>query len=65
VLRGRVAQGSYPGGFYRYAVEVGGRRFMVDDARRVAVGAAVGVCLPAAALHLYPAERGDGAAAGA
>jgi hypothetical protein len=54
VLWGRIAQASYPGGFYRYAVEVGDRRFMVDDARRMSAGDPVGVCLPAAALHLYP-----------
>jgi len=55
VLRGRISQSSYPGGFYRYAVEVGAQRFMVDDARRLETGAPVGICLPAAALHLYPA----------
>jgi putative spermidine/putrescine transport system ATP-binding protein len=55
VLRGRISQSSYPGGFYRYAVEVGARRFMVDDPRRLATGEPVGICLPAAALHLYPA----------
>jgi putative spermidine/putrescine transport system ATP-binding protein len=54
ILRGRIAQASYPGGFYRYAVEVGDGRFMVDDARRMSAGDAVGVCLPAAALHFYP-----------
>ena len=54
ILRGRIAQTSYPGGFYRYAVEVGERRFMVDDGRRMSAGDPVGVCLPAAALHLYP-----------
>jgi putative spermidine/putrescine transport system ATP-binding protein len=53
ILRGRIAQASYPGGFYRYAVEVGAGRFMVDDARRMSAGDTVGVCLPAAALHLY------------
>ncbi len=53
-LRGRVTQSSYPGGFYRYAVDVGAQRFMVDDPRRLEVGAAVGVCLPAATLNLYP-----------
>jgi hypothetical protein len=55
VLRGRIAQGSYPGGFWRYAVEVGEQRFMVDHGQRLAAGAAVGICLPAAALHVYPA----------
>ena len=52
-LRGRIRQSSYPGGFYRYTVDVGEQQFMVDDPRRLDVGAAVGVCLPAAALHLY------------
>jgi putative spermidine/putrescine transport system ATP-binding protein len=55
VLRGRISQSSYPGGFYRYAVAVGERQFMVDDPRRIGAGEPVGVCLPAAALHLYPA----------
>ena len=55
ILRGRIRQSSYPGGFYRYAVAVGERQFMVDDPRRIAAGEPVGVCLPAAALHLYPA----------
>ena len=49
---------SYPGGIYRYAVDVGDRRFMVDDPRRIEVGESVGISLPAAALHLYPAELG-------
>ena len=55
VLRGRISQSSYPGGFWRYAVEVGGQRFMVDHPRRLPTGEAVGICLPAAALHVYPA----------
>ena len=54
VLRGRIAQSAYPGGFYRYAVEVGAQRFMVDHAERLAVGEQVGIRLPASALHLYP-----------
>lgn len=64
MLRGRIAQSSYPGGFYRYVVDVGDRRFMVDDTRRLAVGEAVGVCLPAATLHLFAgtAENGSPAA---
>ncbi len=52
-LRGTVSQSSYPGGFYRYTVSVGDKQFMVDDPRRLNIGAPVGVCLPAAALHLY------------
>ena len=54
-LRGRVTQSSYPGGVYRYAVHVGGQQFMVDDARRFAPGDELGIWLPAAALHVYPA----------
>jgi putative spermidine/putrescine transport system ATP-binding protein len=55
ILRGEIRQSSYPGGFWRYAVAVGERQFMVDDPRRLPTGAPVGICLPAAALHLYPA----------
>jgi hypothetical protein len=36
-------------------VAVGGWQFMVDDPRRMAIGLPVGICLPAAAQHLYPA----------
>src|SRR5687767_341095 len=35
LLRGRIVQASYPGGFYRYAVAVGQNQFMVDDTRRL------------------------------
>jgi putative spermidine/putrescine transport system ATP-binding protein len=55
ILRGRISQVSYPGGFYRYAVAVGEQSFIVDDARRLATGERVGIRLPATALHLYPA----------
>jgi len=55
ILHGEIRQSSYPGGFWRYAVAVGGRQFMVDDPRRLAIGEPVRICLPAAALHLYPA----------
>jgi ABC-type Fe3+/spermidine/putrescine transport system ATPase subunit len=55
ILRGAISQVSYPGGFYRYAIEVGGARFMVDDPRRLATSTAAAICLPAAALHLYRA----------
>jgi ABC-type Fe3+/spermidine/putrescine transport system ATPase subunit len=56
VLRGRIEQCSYPGGFYRYAIDVGEQRFMVDHAERLAIGEPVGIRLPAAALHLYPRQ---------
>lgn len=55
-LEGRIVQAAYPGGFWRYAVAVGDRQFMVDDARRVEVGVNARVVLPAEALHFFPAE---------
>jgi ABC-type Fe3+/spermidine/putrescine transport system ATPase subunit len=54
LLSGRIAQASYPGGFWRYAVAVGEQHFLVDDGRRLDVGEAVRIRLPADALHLYP-----------
>jgi ABC-type Fe3+/spermidine/putrescine transport system ATPase subunit len=53
LLRGRIVQASYPGGFYRYAVAVGQNQFMVDDTRKLTVGEAVGVGLPVASLHFF------------
>ena len=53
LLRGRIVQASYPGGFYRYAVAVGQNQFMVDDARRLAVGENVGIGLPVSSLHIF------------
>jgi ABC-type Fe3+/spermidine/putrescine transport system ATPase subunit len=53
LLRGRIVQASYPGGFYRYAVAVGQNHFMVDDTRRLAVGETVGIGLPVSSLHLF------------
>jgi len=55
-LRGEIAQASYPGGHYRYAVTVGRDQFMVDDERRYSVGAPIAVVLPLSRLHLYAAE---------
>jgi putative spermidine/putrescine transport system ATP-binding protein len=54
LLRGRIVQSSYPGGFYRYAVAVGQNQFMVDDPRRLAVGENVGIGLPVSSLHIFP-----------
>jgi putative spermidine/putrescine transport system ATP-binding protein len=54
VLRGEIVQCSYPGGFYRYAVRIGPRQYLVDDVRRLGIGEPVGIALPATALHLYP-----------
>jgi ABC-type Fe3+/spermidine/putrescine transport system ATPase subunit len=53
LLRGRIVQASYPGGFYRYAVAVGQNQFMVDDTRRLAVGENVGIGLPVSSLHIF------------
>ena len=53
LLRGRIVQASYPGGFYRYAVAVGQNQFMVDDTRRLAVGEKVGIGLPLSSLHFF------------
>jgi putative spermidine/putrescine transport system ATP-binding protein len=56
VLRGEILQCSYPGGFYRYAVRVAAhQQYMVDDPRRLMVGEAIGIALPLASLHFYPA----------
>jgi putative spermidine/putrescine transport system ATP-binding protein len=54
VLRGEIVQCSYPGGSYRYGVRVGSRHYLVDDVRRLAIGEAIGIALPATALYLYP-----------
>jgi len=56
ILRGRIAQAAYPGGVWRYSVQVGDDHFLVDDPRRLEVGAPVGIGLAADALHLYAAE---------
>ena len=55
VLSGEIVQCSYPGGFYRYAVQIGSRQYLVDDPRRLAIGEPIGIALPEAALHVYPA----------
>ncbi|MGQ0677237.1 MAG: ABC transporter ATP-binding protein [Rhodospirillales bacterium] len=57
VLRGRVAQASYPGGHYRYGVDVGPLRVIVDAPQRLNNGEAVGIRLPVEALHLFPADE--------
>jgi len=56
VLRGRITQASYLGGFYRYAVGVGPHQYLMDDQRRLIIGDAIGIALPGSALHLYPAQ---------
>ena len=60
VLRGEIVQASYPGGYYRYAIQVGSDQFLVDDERRHSVGAAIGIALPLSALHFYPEAAASG-----
>ena len=59
-LQGKVTLRSYPGGHYRYAVAVGTSEYMVRDARLFEVGTPVGLCLPVAALHLFPTSACPG-----
>ena len=54
VLFGRVAQRSYPGGFFRYAVSVGRQSYVVDADQPFSEGDRVGIQLPVDAIHLYP-----------
>ena len=54
VLFGRIAQRSYPGGFYRYAVTVGRQTYVVDAEQRLSEEDRVGIHLPVDSLHLYP-----------
>jgi putative spermidine/putrescine transport system ATP-binding protein len=54
-LRGRIAQSSYPGGFWRYAVRVGEHQFLVDDDERYPIGTEINIRLSPSALHIYAA----------
>ena len=56
LLRGRIAQSSYPGGFWRYAVRVGDSQFLVDDDERYAIGTDIAIRLSPSALHIYAAN---------
>jgi ABC-type Fe3+/spermidine/putrescine transport system ATPase subunit len=56
ILPGTIVQTSYPGGAWRYAVNTGAHRFIIDDARKYAAGDMIRVVLPASALHLFPTE---------
>jgi rhodanese-related sulfurtransferase len=60
VVHGVVRQSTYPGGFYRYAVDIGDDSFMVDDQRRVAPGEQVRVALSAGALSLFSTTVAEG-----
>ncbi len=56
MLAGTVSQTSYPGGVWRYAVDVGTRRLLVDSRDRFPVGAAVRVRVPRDNLHVFGTE---------
>ncbi|MGH6816415.1 MAG: ABC transporter ATP-binding protein [Hyphomicrobiaceae bacterium] len=56
LLPGKIVARAYPGGHYRYSVDVGGRRFFVKDTVYREVGGSAGLCLPVAALHLFPTQ---------
>lgn len=56
VLRGVVEQAAYLGDLWRHTVRLGSDGFLVDHPLRMAPGSAVGVAVPAAALHLFPAD---------
>jgi putative spermidine/putrescine transport system ATP-binding protein len=60
-LDGRIVQISYPGGVWRYAVEIGKRRVLVDSRARVESGTAVRVRIPRDALHVFAADADIGA----
>jgi ABC-type Fe3+/spermidine/putrescine transport system ATPase subunit len=57
VLPGEIVARAYPGGHYRYSVDVGGRHVTVKDGAYREVGAPVGLSLPVAALHVFPKEE--------
>ena len=56
VLPGVVATRAYPGGHYRYGVDAGGRHLTVKDAGYHELGTPVGVRLPLANQHFFPAS---------
>lgn len=61
VLPGRIATRAYPGGRYRYAVEIGAALYSATDARALEPGETVGFALPLDALHIFPKGREAGA----
>jgi ABC-type Fe3+/spermidine/putrescine transport system ATPase subunit len=62
LVPGRIAARSYPGGLYRYRIEVAGRQITVDAAARHEPGAAVGLRIPVQRLHIFPATEAANAA---
>ena len=60
VLRGHIAQRTYPGGEYRYRVAVAGRHYTVTDHRCLDLDTPVGLRLPLGSLHLFPSAHNQG-----
>jgi ABC-type Fe3+/spermidine/putrescine transport system ATPase subunit len=60
VLKGRIAQRSYPGGEYRYRVAVAERQYTVTDSRCLDVDTPVGLRLPLGSLHLFSSAHNPG-----
>ena len=58
VLPGTIIARAYPGGHYRYAVDIGGRHLAVTDDGLHEPGTRVGLRLPLAELHVFPATGG-------
>jgi ABC-type Fe3+/spermidine/putrescine transport system ATPase subunit len=58
VLPGTIVSRAYPGGHYRYAVDIDGRHFAVTDDGFHEPGTRVGLRLPLADLHIFSAEQG-------
>ena len=55
-IPGEISQASYLGGAYRCEIKTACGQFFIDHPRAVAVGDAITVRIPAAALHVYPRE---------
>ena len=53
-IPGRIAQVSYPGGCWRYAVDTPAGQFLVDGTRRVNAGDAVELMIPGDEMFVFP-----------
>jgi ABC-type Fe3+/spermidine/putrescine transport system ATPase subunit len=56
LLAATIASRAYPGGHYRYALDVSGRNYSVKDAQLREVGAPIYLGLPIKDLHMFPVE---------
>ena len=61
LVRGVVRENSYLGKVYRHSILVGDLEFLVDHRRRLDVGDAVAMHVPAAALNLFASEKSNAA----